>query len=192
LRPTSCCYYHQMAPRTKCINQTWSITACLMAFAIACLVMLPKRDSWLRAMRTDARCVGLWDRKMKKHSQLIQHRRGLLARSTVFSERTVYDAFEPTYTCHSEYRRGKLLGDGGKFVCGEEQYFRALNAGGNRCLVYSVGSNGDASFEQAIVQDFGCEFTRLIQLETLRPSSATWSPPVQSSTPSALGVRARQ
>lgn len=72
-------------------------------------------------------------------------------------ERFNYDVFEPTYTCHTETRRGKPIGDGGKYVCGEPQYFRGKEEAERRCLVYSVGSNGDKSFEEDVGKNFGCE-----------------------------------
>lgn len=106
-------------------------------------------------------CVALWEQKMNKHMQLMASRRAAVqpGKESSFRVHTSYDAFEPTYTCHTEYRRGRLFGDGGKFVCGDSNYFTSLSANvpGNKCLVYSVGSNGDARFEQDIVQNFGCE-----------------------------------
>jgi Methyltransferase domain len=50
--------------------------------------------------------------------------------------------FEPDFACRHERRLG-LLGDGGKWVCDPHR----LPA---TCLVYSVGSNGETSFEAAI------------------------------------------
>jgi hypothetical protein len=109
-----------------------------------------------------AACERLWQRKIDKHMHLMRARRAALsaARPNQFFNRTSYDPFEPTYTCHSEYRRGKDIGDGGKFVCGEADYFKAQTttpSGEPPCLMYSVGSYGDAQFEHDIKQNFGCE-----------------------------------
>jgi hypothetical protein len=108
-------------------------------------------------------CHDLWEQKVRKHNELMVLRRAIVeaalepGSASTFHDRTSYDPFEPTYTCHAEYRRGKLFGDGGKFVCGDAAYFKSRNATGSRCLVYSVGSNGDASFEEDIFRNFGCD-----------------------------------
>ena len=96
----------------------------------------------------------VWNAKLRKHAELVNGRAQSLAASPqrFMEPKTAYDAFEPTYTCHSEWRTGALFGDGGKFVCGDPDYFRARD-----CLVYSVGSNGDPSFEADVVKRFGCE-----------------------------------
>lgn len=52
--------------------------------------------------------------------------------------------WEPSYTCTTHVRMGRR-GDGGKWVCDPEHYLKATD-----CVVYSIGSNGDFSFEQAI------------------------------------------
>lgn len=56
--------------------------------------------------------------------------------------------YEPEFTCLLERRIGRL-GDGGKWVCDPHR----ITASHDSCLVYSVGSNGDASYEAAILQD---------------------------------------
>lgn len=103
-------------------------------------------------------CDRLWQEKMAKHDALMRGRRDITA-WTAFdaskTAKTAYDPFEATYTCHSELRRGKLLGDGGKFVCGDPAYFK--KATDERCLVYSVGSAGDETFEHDIISNLGCE-----------------------------------
>lgn len=52
--------------------------------------------------------------------------------------------WEPTYTCTTHVRLGRR-GDGGKWVCDPEVYLRRPG-----CVVYSFGSNGDFSFEEAV------------------------------------------
>lgn len=61
--------------------------------------------------------------------------------------------YEPDFVCRHERRIGKL-GDGGKWVC-DPQYISQSNS----CLVYSIGSNGETSFEEAIFKSIGshCE-----------------------------------
>jgi len=106
-------------------------------------------------MSTHAHCLQhVWNQKLRKHAELVNGRAQSLAASPerFMEPRTAYDAFEPTYTCHSEWRTGAMFGDGGKFVCGDPDFFRARD-----CLAYSVGSNGDSSFEADVVKRFGCE-----------------------------------
>jgi hypothetical protein len=52
--------------------------------------------------------------------------------------------FEPTVHCLEEDRLGKL-GDGGKFCCGLSRLKNLSN-----CVVYSMGSHGEMSFENDI------------------------------------------
>ena len=48
--------------------------------------------------------------------------------------------FEPEFTCGME-RRLPSLGDGGKWICDPHRII------GQNCLIYSIGSNGNAMFE---------------------------------------------
>lgn len=71
-----------------------------------------------------------------------------------------FDKWEPEAVCLADERFGstvryKALGDGPKFVCGVD--FLAKKAKNEGCLVYSVGSNNDISFEQAVHSIIGCE-----------------------------------
>lgn len=61
--------------------------------------------------------------------------------------------YEPNFTCRHEQRIGNL-GDGGKWVCDPHRLSDKKD-----CLVYSVGSRGDADFEAAVQTDIGrhCE-----------------------------------
>jgi hypothetical protein len=63
--------------------------------------------------------------------------------------------YEPDFVCPRERRIGKL-GDGGKWICDPDRLLSRKERG-NNCLVYSVGSNGDASFEAAVRDRIGCE-----------------------------------
>lgn len=60
--------------------------------------------------------------------------------------------FEPEFVCPLERRIGRL-GDGGKWICDPHR----ITQKESDCLVYSIGSNGDASFEAAILQDISEE-----------------------------------
>ena len=61
--------------------------------------------------------------------------------------------YEPEFVCLHERRVGKL-GDGGKWICDPHRIREQ-----EECLVYSVGSNGDFSFEEAVLESVGshCE-----------------------------------
>jgi hypothetical protein len=63
------------------------------------------------------------------------------------------DYYEPEFACRHERRVGRR-GDGGKWICDPHR----LQAKPD-CLVYSVGSEGDASFEAAVRDEIGshCE-----------------------------------
>jgi hypothetical protein len=60
--------------------------------------------------------------------------------------------YEPEFSCRHERRVGRK-GDGGKWVC-DPHRIELKNDG---CLVYSVGSSGDASFEAAVLDDISLE-----------------------------------
>lgn len=61
--------------------------------------------------------------------------------------------YQPDFLCTHERRIGKK-GDGGKWVCDPHRITAQKS-----CLVYSVGSNGDWSFERAVKRNIGrhCE-----------------------------------
>lgn len=61
--------------------------------------------------------------------------------------------YEPEFVCLHERRVGKL-GDGGKWICDPHRIKNQED-----CLVYSVGSNNDFSFEQSVLDHIGhhCE-----------------------------------
>ena len=83
------------------------------------------------------------------------------------TERTVYDLFEPEWNCDEEDRIGKVFGDGGKFICGISTL---ANVTATDCLVYSIGSNYDTTFEQHVRQLTKCEmhtFDPTIHVERL-------------------------
>jgi len=93
-----------------------------------------------------------WQRH-KKRFQLTQpnysQNKAEIDRLSRYSNHFWAENFEPEFTCPHEFRLGKL-GDGGKWVCDP---YRILADTGNgkdaegKCLVYSVGSNGNFDFE---------------------------------------------
>ena len=60
------------------------------------------------------------------------------------------DPFRAFYPCPMQEKMGSV-GDGGKWVCSKDAL---LSTPG--CVVYSMGSNGDTSFEQAMLRDTAC------------------------------------
>ena len=71
----------------------------------------------------------------------------------LYRGRRIWDYFTPDYNCPLLKERVGRIGDGGKWVCG----LRSNVMHGRRCLVYSLGSAGDTSFEDALLSSTGCE-----------------------------------
>ena len=73
----------------------------------------------------------------------------------------LYDLFEPEANCLSEERFGDerfaSFGDGPKFVCGINFIAHQTKETNKTCLVYSIGSNNDISFEKSVSKHLGCE-----------------------------------
>ena len=59
--------------------------------------------------------------------------------------------YEPDFVCQHEKRIGKQ-GDGGKWICDPHRIQQQVESG-RPCLVYSIGSNNDFSFEKSVHQD---------------------------------------
>jgi len=78
--------------------------------------------------------------------------------------RGIYQAiWEPTHHCLFANRIG-AMGDGGKWACDTESLPK-------NCLVYSIGSNRDTSYEVEIARTLGCE------IHTFDHTIAGWVPP---------------
>lgn len=60
---------------------------------------------------------------------------------------TMWDFFVPAFSCPFPVTRTGQLGDGGKFVCGLDRVIKRPN-----CLIYSLGVEGDSSFEAEILR----------------------------------------
>ena len=65
-----------------------------------------------------------------------------------------WDYFLPAYNCPLKEKVGIVprLGDNGKWLCGVRTLLQKDN-----CIVYSVGSNGETSFEQDLLRRTNCE-----------------------------------
>jgi hypothetical protein len=96
-----------------------------------CLIHLNRaRDVWMEKKRMRE----VHADSFKDHKKVEEHRMS-------------YDLYEPEWICETEVRIGKEIGDGGKFVC-DPQHLSTLKD----CLVYSIGSNYDDSFELAVLK----------------------------------------
>ncbi|KAF8498837.1 methyltransferase domain-containing protein [Hysterangium stoloniferum] len=66
---------------------------------------------------------------------------------------TLWDFWLPAFACPHKVERLGTLGDGGKYVCGVERIARKKN-----CVIYSIGINGESSFEAALLErTVGCQ-----------------------------------
>lgn len=71
--------------------------------------------------------------------------------------------YDPDFTCPHERRVSVYggRGDGGKWVCDPHRIGAQVELrqrrGGNGCLIYSIGSDGDFSFEEAIQAAIGAD-----------------------------------
>jgi hypothetical protein len=83
-------------------------------------------------------CENNEDWTRRKEVFHLQHNRNQFLNSTnMFFQ----DNYEPTFSCRFEQRLG-INGDGGKWIC---DVYRLKQSPG--CLIYSLGSNGEFSFE---------------------------------------------
>ncbi|CAF4216164.1 unnamed protein product, partial [Rotaria sordida] len=100
-----------------------------------CQLSMKESDNWFCELDSD------WKRRKRLHHIQDKRNRFSDARPLFFQ-----DNWEPTIQCEFERRLGKN-GDGGKWVC-DIHRFGPMNT--TNILVYSLGSNGDFSFERAI------------------------------------------
>jgi hypothetical protein len=94
-----------------------------------------------------------WKRMQEKARAMYPNTYDDPKRNTRLPAKWFQNNYEPDFVCRHERRIGKL-GDGGKWVCDPHRIQAKKD-----CLIYSVGSNGDASFERAVQSDIGshCE-----------------------------------
>ena len=114
-------------------------------------------------------CEKTWVDNNKKSRQLVNKMVAIAGDAIRFKKDfqglSIFDLFEPQWTCPYENRVGKDFGDGGKFVCGSERYFEQKSS----CLIYSIGSSGDFSFEVDVLKRYG----RKCELHTFDPTGDT-------------------
>ena len=92
----------------------------------------------------------IWNRRKHTHAQYVRERNAKNSKMNFTSVKIkqAYDYFEPEWNCEDEVRLGSAIvssGDGPKFVCGSD-----VLASTEDCVVYSIGSNYDFSFEYAV------------------------------------------
>ncbi|CAF4603523.1 unnamed protein product, partial [Rotaria sp. Silwood2] len=104
-----------------------------------CRLSMKESDDWFCELDSD------W-----KHRKILHHIQD--KRNRVSDARPLFfqNNWEPTIQCEFERRVGNS-GDGGKWAC-DIHRFGSMNT--TNILVYSLGSNGDFSFEQAIKRLF--------------------------------------
>lgn len=95
-----------------------------------------------------------WAQSKQKVREIQPNTNGNPAKGRSGTNYWLQNHYEPDFACRHERRIGRL-GDGGKWVCDPHRLKDPIRP----CLVYSVGSNGDSSFEAAVKEDIGshCE-----------------------------------
>ena len=93
----------------------------------------------------------VWLAKTERHAIARAAQARLIANTNLSAVQAVnaYDLFEPVINCEDEFRLGNAqfnVGDGPKWVCG---LHRLKNV--PKCIVYSIGSYWDFSFEFAVL-----------------------------------------
>jgi len=88
-----------------------------------------------------------WMRRKVLHHEM-STKQAQLTEQTRFTDGAFwYYNFDATFNCDFERRLGRF-GDGGKWVCDPHRLTQRASKEG--CLVYSIGSRGDSSFETSI------------------------------------------
>ncbi|CAF1054305.1 unnamed protein product [Rotaria sordida] len=134
----------------------WNRTLCfiILLFSIFILLFL-----FCNIQRTFSNIINIYDCKLshiesddffceidndwyrRKKLFYLQHNRNRYLNSTYMF---FQDNYEPTFSCQFEQRLG-INGDGGKWIC-DVYRLKQLKS----CLIYSLGSNGEFSFENEI------------------------------------------
>lgn len=105
---------------------------------IRCHLAMKESDNWFCESDAD------WKRR-----RMIHHMQDKRNRVSDFRSLFFQNNWEPTIQCEFERRIGNA-GDGGKWVCDIHRF----GTNDTKILVYSLGSNGDFSFEQAVKKEF--------------------------------------
>jgi hypothetical protein len=88
-------------------------------------------------------------------------------RTLIGNDQRVWDLFGPDYNCPLLKERIGRIGDGGKWVCGLHMLAKA-----HSCLVYSLGSLGETSFEDDIMELTNCEVSQGASLQKISQPKA--------------------
>mmetsp|Transcript_10620 Transcript_10620/g.48792 ORF Transcript_10620/g.48792 Transcript_10620/m.48792 type:complete len:316 (-) Transcript_10620:283-1230(-) len=148
------------------LNKTKAVIVGVSLTAVSLAAVLVLRDgltsgpvsisaqnaNYVRSSTTAASDVSkrVWNRKQVKHAEYAGARAQMISGMdwSRVHQLSAYDAFEPEWNCEDEARIGAGVvntGDGPKFACGSEVLSSTQN-----CIVYSIGSNLDFSFEYAV------------------------------------------
>jgi hypothetical protein len=98
----------------------------------------------------DALFTRIWNRRRSTHAAYVRERDAQHSKMNFATtpSHKAYDYFEPEWNCEDEVRLGPTIvspGDGPKFACGLGVLTSTVG-----CIVYSIGSNYDFSFEYAV------------------------------------------
>jgi len=94
-----------------------------------------------------------WTRRKCGHVKYMKSQRPDLGTSA--PQKWFYRNWDPSFACEYSRRIGRI-GDGGKWICDPHRINRQDRT--EPCLVYSIGSFGEASFEMSVKEAFpNCE-----------------------------------
>ena len=98
----------------------------------------------------DALFTRIWNRRKNVHAAYVRERvaKHSEINFTTIGPKYAYDYFEPEWNCEDEVRLGSTIvshGGGPKFACG-----LGVLASTESCIIWSIGSNYDFSFEYAV------------------------------------------
>ena len=119
-------------------------------YLIGYLSRVPKRFDKPGAMGNGIEIINeIYNEAVNKSAETFRRNGGLIDASIISlghgSKIRLWDYYGPNYNCISRERVGKI-GDGGKWLCG----VRSVLARKSPCVIYSIGSKGEISFEQGV------------------------------------------
>lgn len=138
---SSLCGSRRWRPSFRCTGTQSLLLGCLAGALAACaLLRAPTRRSELAS----GGVVRVSDPEWEVKRSIARATPDCAAGCTGPADAGWYqDNFEPNFSCGAEMRLG-AWGDGGKWIC------NPLSLRGRECLVYSVGSENDFRFEEAV------------------------------------------
>ncbi len=139
------------------INNTGVLISLGLLFFATVVVLPDEKEYYLRrysttsSMKVNAIEGRIWDRKIARHSKYVASSEETLKgiNWNQVGDKYMFDKFEPEWNCEDEVRLGSdivSIGDGPKFACGSS----LLASLAGECIVYSIGSSYDFSFEYAV------------------------------------------